>query len=108
MIKDEDGYYWIVGRLDDIVNVAGHNISTADLEGVTGEHTSIAESAYIWINHNIKGQCLIGFIILKNGAQESLSIKQEINGLIAHKLGEFETPERLVFVNDLKLELERS
>ena len=47
VIKDEDGYYWIVGRLDDIVNVAGHNISTADLEGVTCEHTSIAESAYI-------------------------------------------------------------
>ena len=98
---DEDGYHWIIGRLDDIVNVAGHNISTAELEGVTIEHHSVAESAYIGIHNEIKGQGIVGFVILKQGIQGTPAIRQEINALIGKKLGKFELPEKLVFVNDL-------
>ena len=100
-MTDEDGYFWIIGRLDDIVNVAGHRISTAELEGVVLENPSVAESAFIGIHHEIKGQGLVGFIILKQGIQGSTKIKQEINEIIGKKLGKFELPDKLVFVGDL-------
>mmetsp|Transcript_17488 Transcript_17488/g.17420 ORF Transcript_17488/g.17420 Transcript_17488/m.17420 type:complete len:228 (+) Transcript_17488:1270-1953(+) len=100
-IKDQNGYYWIIGRLDDIVNVAGHRISTAELEGATITHPWVAESAFIGADHDIKGQALFGFVILKAGFQGSDQVRAEINEIIGRKLGRFEIPERLVFVNDL-------
>lgn len=100
-MTDEEGYHWIIGRLDDIVNVAGHRISTAELEGVTIEHHSVAESAYIGIHHEIKGQALVGFIILKENVLPDNSIKLQINDIIGKKLGKFELPDKLVFVNEL-------
>lgn len=100
-LTDEDGYFWIIGRLDDIVNVAGHRVSTAELEGVVLEHHSVAESAFIGIHHDIKGQGLIAFIILRQGNVGSPKLRQEINEIIGKKLGKFELPEKIVFVNDL-------
>jgi acetyl-CoA synthetase len=100
-IVDDEGYYWIIGRLDDIVNVAGHRISTAELEGVVIEHPSVVESAFVGIPHEIKGQGLTGFVILKQGIQASNTIRQEINEIIGKRLGKFELPDKITFVSDL-------
>lgn len=98
---DEDGYYWIIGRLDDIVNVAGHRVSTAELEGTVIENHAVAESAFVGVYHEIKGQGIIGFVILKQGEKPSGELKKQLNELIGHKLGKFEIPEKIVFVADL-------
>ena len=100
-IVDDEGYFWIIGRLDDVVNVAGHRISTAEIEGVAIEHNGVAESAFIGAHHHYKGQAIIGFIVLKQGVVGSQVIKQEINELIGNKIGKFQVPEKIVFVKEL-------
>lgn len=98
---DEDGYYWIIGRLDDIVNVAGHRVSTAELEGTVIENHAVAESAFIGIHHEIKGQAIIGFVILRQGCEPSQQLRVALNDLIGKKLGKFEIAEKIVFVSEL-------
>jgi acetyl-CoA synthetase len=100
-IKDEDGYLWIIGRVDDIVNVSGHNISTAEMEGVLNGHQAVAESAVVGVPHEIKGSGLHVFVILKRTCEPSTQIIEDLNQLIGHKLGKFELPDRIIFVSDL-------
>ncbi|MCZ6672551.1 MAG: acetate--CoA ligase [Verrucomicrobia bacterium] len=98
---DDDGYFWILGRVDDVVNVSGHRIGTAELESVYVEHPSTAESAVIGIKHEIKGQCLASFVTLKDGIEESEDLKKELNELVAKKIGKFAVPEKIIFTSDL-------
>lgn len=100
-IKDHDGYLWIIGRVDDIVNVSGHRISTAEMEGVLNDHRAVAESAVIGVPHEIKGSGLHVFIILKQTFLPSPQLIDDFNHLIGHKLGKFELPDRITFVSDL-------
>ena len=99
--KDKDGYYWILGRIDDVVNVAGHRIGTAELESVFIEHDAVAEAAVIGIDHEINGQCLISFISLREGRQANEKLAQELKEWIGRKIGRFAMPERIVFSADL-------
>lgn len=99
--KDKDGYYWILGRIDDVVNVAGHRIGTAELESVFVEHESVAEAGVIGIEHEIKGQCLVCFISLKEGRQATENLAQELKEWIGKKIGRFAMPEKIVFAADL-------
>jgi acetyl-CoA synthetase len=99
--KDKDGYYWILGRVDDVVNVAGHRIGTAELESVFVEHEAVAESAVIGVKHEIKGQALAAFISLRSGFQESDDLRRELTDMVAVKIGKFAVPERIIFSADL-------
>ena len=83
---DQDGYYWILGRIDDVVNVAGHRIGTAELESVFVEHETVAEAAVISIDHEIKGQCLVGFISLKESQQADDKLAEELKEWIGKRL----------------------
>lgn len=98
---DEDGYFWIVGRVDDVVNVAGHRIGTAELESVFVEHTSVVESAVIGIKHEIKGQVLVAFITLKQGIEATEELGKELEYWISNKIGKFAKPEKIIFSQDL-------
>ncbi|MCQ9205668.1 MAG: acetate--CoA ligase [Omnitrophica bacterium] len=99
--KDSDGYFWILGRIDDVVNVAGHRIGTAELESVFVEHHMVAESAVIGIEHELKGQCLVGFISLKEGIDTTDDLAQELKEWIGKKIGRFAMPEKIIFSPDL-------
>ena len=98
---DKDGYYWILGRIDDVVNVAGHRIGTAELESVFVEHETVAEAAVISIDHEIKGQCLVGFISLKESRQADDKLAEELKEWIGKKIGRFAMPEKIIFASDL-------
>ncbi len=99
--RDKDGYFWILGRVDDVVNVSGHRIGTAELESVFVEHSSVAESAVVGIKHEIKGQGLIAFVSLKRGIEGTKDLEQELTKWVANKIGKFVVPERIVFSADL-------
>lgn len=99
--RDEDGYIWILGRVDDVVNVSGHRIGTAELESIYVEHPSVAESAVIGVAHEIKGHGLVSFVTVRQGFEGDDAIRQELNALVAQKIGKFALPERIVFSPDL-------
>lgn len=99
--KDEDGYIWILGRVDDVVNVSGHRIGTAELESIYVEHPSVAESAVIGVAHEIKGQGLVSFVTVREGFEADEALAKALNGLVAQKIGKFAMPERIVFSPDL-------
>jgi acetyl-CoA synthetase len=100
--RDEDGYFWVVGRVDDVVNVSGHRIGTAELESIFVEHPAVAESAVIGVPHPIKGQGLVAFVLLRGtDADGSEELRTELNALVAEKIGKFARPEKIVFSADL-------
>ncbi|MGA1204252.1 MAG: acetate--CoA ligase [Opitutales bacterium] len=99
---DEDGYFWVVGRVDDVVNVSGHRIGTAELESVFVEHPNVAECAVIGVPHDIKGQGLVAFVLLRGtDAEGSDELRAALNGLVAEKIGKFARPEKIIFSADL-------
>ena len=98
---DPDGYFWVLGRVDDVVNVSGHRIGTAELESVYVEHPTVAESAVVGIKHEIKGQGLASFVTLKEGIEGTEELKQELDELVAKKIGKFAKPEKIIFTVDL-------
>jgi len=100
--KDDRGYFWIVGRVDDVVNVAGHRIGTAELESVFVEHPDVAEAAVIGIKHELKGQAMVAFVTAREhfkGTPEKL--QKELTDLAVQKIGKFAAPERIIFSADL-------
>jgi acetyl-CoA synthetase len=99
--RDADGYYWILGRVDDVVNVAGHRIGTAELESVFVEHPAVAETAVIGIKHDIKGQALAAFVSLRQSYKGSEALQKELANMIAEKIGKFAVPDRIIFAADL-------
>lgn len=98
---DEDGYFWIVGRVDDVVNVSGHRIGTAELESIFVEHPAVAESAVIGVPHEIKGQGLVAFVTVREGFAADDQLKTELNALVAKAIGKFALPERIIYSADL-------
>ncbi len=99
--RDKDGYYWILGRVDDVVNVAGHRIGTAELESVFVEHEAVAESAVIGVKHELKGQGMVAFINLRDGYDASRELEEELREWVGKKIGKFAMPERVIFSGDL-------
>jgi acetyl-CoA synthetase len=98
---DEDGYYWIMGRIDDVINVSGHRIGTAEVESALVSHESVAEAAVVGIPHDLKGQGIYAFVILRVGVEKSEALSK---GLITHvrkKIGPIATPDRIQFAEAL-------
>ena len=98
---DADGYYWILGRVDDVVNVSGHRIGTAELESVFVEHADVAESAVVGVPHEIKGQGLMAFVTVIQGRAQDEKLNRELMGMIDQSIGKFARPERIIFSSDL-------
>ena len=94
---DEDGDYWLLGRIDDVVNVSGHRIGTSELESALVSHPAVAEAAVVPTPHEIKGQALYAFITLIEGQNGSPSLKQSINDHVRHEIGPIAIPETIQF-----------
>ena len=99
--RDEDGYIWILGRVDDVVNVSGHRIGTAELESVFVEHNDVAESAVVGVPHEIKGQGLVAFVTVIDGRDQDDILRKELVAMIDKGIGKFARPERILFSSDL-------
>ncbi len=101
-IKDSDGYLWLLGRADDVLKVAGHRIGTAELESSIVSHKAVAESAVCGIQHDIKGEAIIAFVVLKEGIDKDHDLlKKEIIEIIRSSVGPIATPEQIHFVSRL-------
>ena len=99
--RDADGYYWITGRVDDVVNVSGHRVSTAEIECILIQHPSVAESACIGVKDDLKGQTLACFVVLRTGEQPSESLTMSLKELVSRKIGRFLVPDRVMVVGEL-------
>jgi len=98
---DEDGYYWIMGRIDDVINVSGHRIGTAEVESALVSHESVAEAAVVGIPHDLKGQGIYAFVILKVGYDKSKALGKELITHVRKKIGPIATPDHIQFAEAL-------
>lgn len=100
-VRDTDGYFWLLGRADEVIKVAGHRIGTAEVESIVLEHQSVAENAAIGISDPIKGEVIVIFIVLKHGYQVNQELHDQIINLVRTKIGSFATPKEIYCVEKL-------
>ena len=98
---DEDGYFWLLGRVDDVINVSGHRVSTMEVESALVDHPLVAESAVIGRSHEIKGQALAAFVTVKEGVATSLELGAELKAHVVKKIGALARPDDIIFSADL-------
>ncbi len=99
--KDEDGFYWLLGRVDDVINVSGHRLGTAEVESALVAHESVAEAAVVGYPHDIKGQGIYAYVTLKQGFTASDELKKKLVDHIRKEIGPIATPDKLHFADGL-------
>lgn len=99
--RDEDGYYWITGRMDDVLNVSGHRMGTAEVENAIDEHEAINEAAVVGYPHDIKGQGVYAFVTIKDGYEVSDQLEQELKAICTREIGAIAKPDIIQVVQDL-------
>ncbi len=99
--EDEDGYFWIMGRVDDVINVSGHRIGTMEVESALVSHKSVAEAAVVPMPHEIKGQGLYAFVTLSGGFDKSDDLKKELRNHVAKEIGPIAKPDKIQFAEAL-------
>jgi acetyl-CoA synthetase len=99
--KDEDGYFWIIGRVDDVIKVSGYRLGTAELESAFVSHPAVAEAAVIGLPHEIKGVAIHAYVILRSGYEGSESLSDQLKQHLAHEVGPIAKPEKIEFVTSL-------
>ena len=99
--RDADGYYWITGRVDDVINVSGHRLGTAEIEGALGKHPAVAEAAVVGMPHDLKGQGIYAFVTLKTGQQPTPNLAAELNRTVRREIGPHATPDKVQFADGL-------
>ena len=98
---DDDGNYWLLGRVDDVLNVAGHRIGTMEVESALVDHPSVAEAACVGKSHDIKGQAVAAFVTLKEGQQASPALVDSLKQHVVEKIGAIARPDQILFAADL-------
>lgn len=98
---DEDGYYWLMGRIDDVINVSGHRLGTAEVESALASHKAVAEAAVVGFPHEIKGQGIYAFVTLKEGYAPSDSLREELVNFVRKEIGSIAKPDKLQFAEML-------
>ncbi len=99
--RDPDGYFWILGRVDDVLNVAGHRIGTMEVESALVDHPAVAEAAVVGKAHELKGQAIAAFVTLKEGQTASDELREALKGHVAKKIGALARPDDVLFTADL-------
>ncbi len=98
---DEDGYFWVMGRIDDVVNISGHRLGTMEVESALVGNESVTEAAVIGIPHEIKGQGIVAFVTLRQGVPATEERAQELREHVARSIGGFARPEKIYFTAEL-------
>jgi acetyl-CoA synthetase len=99
--RDEDSYFWILGRVDDVLNVAGHRIGTMEVESALVEHPAVAEAAVVGRAHDLKGQAIAAFVTLREGFKHDPELRDELRNFVAEKIGAIAKPDDILFSADL-------
>jgi acetyl-CoA synthetase len=99
--RDERGYYWVIGRIDDVLNVAGHRIGTMEVESALVDHPAVAEAAVVGKAHELKGQAVAAFVTLKEGQEPTEALKKELSEHVVKKIGAIARPDAILFAGDL-------
>ncbi len=99
--KDKDGYFWVIGRIDDVVNVSGHRLSTAEVESAIVAHEKVAEAAVIGQSDEDTGQAICAFVTLQGNAEPSDELLEDIRATVADRIGKFARPKRIIWADDL-------
>ena len=99
--RDKDGYYWIIGRVDDVIKVSGYRLGTAEVESALVSHPAVAEAAVIGLPHEVKGTAIHAFVLLRQGHTGSLELAEELRQHVGHEMGPIAKPEDVKFVDRL-------
>ena len=99
--RDKDGYFWLMGRVDDVINVSGHRLGTAEIESALVSHPEVAEAAVVGFSHSIKGQGIYAFVTLKSGVKQSDDLKKVLVGHVRKEIGPIATPDKIHFADAL-------
>jgi len=99
--RDEDGYFWIVGRIDDVLNVAGHRLGTSEIESALVSHAGVAEAAVVGRADELKGQAVVAFVTLKTGVDATRGLKEELRDHVAAHIGAIAKPNEVRFAEAL-------
>lgn len=97
-IRDKDGFYWVTGRVDDVLNVSGHRLGTAEIESALVTHEACVESACVGMPHDVKGQCIFAYCILGQGQEDSAELRKELKTQVRTKIGPFAQPQHVLVV----------
>ena len=99
--QDKDGYFWIVGRIDDVLNVSGHRIGTAEIESALVSHPAVAEAAAVGRPDELKGQALVVFVTVKSGIQPTEELKEQLRAHVGREIGSLAKPDSIRFAAGL-------
>jgi acetyl-CoA synthetase len=99
--RDEEGYFWLLGRVDDVMNVSGHRISTTEVESALVSHPAVAEAAVVGRTDPITGQAIFSYVILRSGNEPSDALGNELREHVAEMIGKFARPKQVMFTPDL-------
>jgi len=99
--RDKDGYYWIIGRVDEVIKVSGYRLGTAEIESALTSHPAVAEAAAIGLPHEVKGQAIHTFVLLKQGYSASKELEEELRQYVGSEMGPIAKPEEIRFVEKL-------
>jgi acetyl-CoA synthetase len=99
--KDEDGYVWVIGRLDDVIKVSGYRLGTAEVESALVSHPMVAEAAAIGLPHELKGNAIHTFVILREGVDATPQLEEDLKAHVGHEIGPIARPEKVEFVTSL-------
>ena len=99
--KDADGYFWLLGRVDDVMNIAGHNIGTSEVESALVDHKSVAEAAVVGVKDELKGEAIAAFVILRDGYDPTIEAEDDLKQHVADKIGAIARPQNILFTADL-------
>ncbi|MEJ7802383.1 MAG: acetyl-coenzyme A synthetase, partial [Candidatus Limnocylindria bacterium] len=99
--RDDEGYYWLLGRVDDVMNVSGHRISTTEVESALVSHPSVAEAAVVGRSDPITGQAIFCYVILRSGFEDSDELGRQLREHVAEMIGKFARPKQILFTPDL-------
>src|SRR6185436_17286394 len=99
--RDPDGYFWVMGRVDDVINVAGHRLGTMEVESALVGHPDVAEAAVVGRPDELKGQAIVAFVTLRSGRQASDEVKQALGAYVVKEIGALARPEEIRFTDAL-------
>jgi acetyl-CoA synthetase len=99
--RDEDGFYWLMGRIDDVINVSGHRIGTAEVESALVSHPKVAEAAVVGMPHDLKGQGIYAYVTLNAGEEKTDALKKELVAHVRKEIGPIATPDVIQFADGL-------
>jgi acetyl-CoA synthetase len=99
--KDSDGYFWIIGRIDDVINVSGHRLSTAEVESAIVSHEGVAEAAVVAQTDEDTGQSIVAFVTLEGSRESSDEMVNELREHVAKRIGKLARPKRIIWADDL-------